>query len=80
VIAAAYNGTNGSALQLQGCSAYTNTVSKVGSGKILTYMSALGSLEEYLDCTGWCGLYPTESYFYKFSNIKDGRPVGFCYV
>lgn len=80
VIETVYTGRNGTAVQLQGCKTFENAVSVLGSGKILSYMTALGSIEDYFGCTGWCGpMYQTDYLFYKFSNIKNGRPSSYCY-
>lgn len=70
------NGT----LQAQSCAAFNSSVSLFGRPAALAYISALGTIEEYFSCTGWCvQAFPNDNLFYKFSNVQAGKPKGYCY-
>jgi hypothetical protein len=65
--------------QIQKCAFYTSQFNQNGSQN-LTYMNALGAMEEKFQCTGWCSqAYSNDYLFPKFGDIHDPRPNGYCY-
>ena len=81
IITQVYKARNGTDLQVQSCKNFSIAVSANpdASASILTYITPLSQLESALSCTGWCGLYPSGDYFYKFTNVQNGKPVGYCF-
>ena len=41
----------------------------------------MGLLEQSLSCTGWCNLGSNQplGWIYRFSDINNGKPQGYCY-